>query len=107
MPDPFHTLFGLAGLSLLARVDANAMAIIRQQNNHHHHDHHSSSQNGGSNHDNGGGVGAGEIDEEEGEKEDPAIIALKVAYHKLKPIHPVLCMPQYVIDRLKLKFQLL
>ncbi|CAH8516378.1 unnamed protein product [Schistosoma turkestanicum] len=39
--------------------------------------------------------------------EDPALVALQVAKKKLKIINPVLCMPQYLIDRLQLKFQLL
>ncbi|CAH8549555.1 unnamed protein product [Heterobilharzia americana] len=35
---------------------------------------------------------------------DSAVIALKVARNKLKSINPVLCMPQYVMDRLILNF---
>ncbi|VDP41929.1 unnamed protein product [Schistosoma mattheei] len=77
IPDPFHTLFGLAGLSLLAQVDSYFSSPRKMEN----------------------GVSGG--------VEDPAFVALQMARNKLKTINPVLCMPQYIIDRLQLKFQLL
>ncbi|CAH8569535.1 unnamed protein product [Schistosoma margrebowiei] len=76
IPDPFHTLFGLAGLSLLAQVDSYFSSSRKMEN----------------------GVSG---------VEDPAFVALQMARNNLKTINPVLCMPQYIIDRLQLKFQLL
>lgn len=76
IPDPFHTLFGLAGLSLLAQVDSYFSSPRKMEN----------------------GVSG---------VEDPAFVALQMARNNLKTINPVLCMPQYIIDRLQLKFQLL
>ncbi len=79
-PDPFHTLFGLAGLSLLSRSDIDRrspsppVATATSSKN--------PQENGG-----------GDAD------------ALTAASTNLRDINPVLCMPQYIIDRLSLTVQ--
>lgn len=72
-PDPFHTLFGLAGLSLLSRLHAKSTS-------------------------------EGDGKSENGSEGSGALIS---AYKALREINPVLCMPQYVIDRLSIRVQLL
>ncbi|VDL61270.1 unnamed protein product [Hymenolepis diminuta] len=76
-PDPFHTLFGLAGLSLLSRSQSNSDSDMGSEDN-------GESKNGS-------------------EKS----MALESAYKTLREINPVFCMPQYVIDRLSLRVQIL
>lgn len=64
--DPFHTLFGLAGLSLLLHD--------RKEDDH---------------------------------ERQEAFELLEPFRSRIKPINPVLCMPQEIIDRLQIKMQLL
>ncbi len=73
--DPFHTLFGIAGLSLLT------------------HEYNSDSN---------------EDKQENCETEESDISSqLEVISESIKPINPVFCMPQTVIDRTNLKPQYL
>ncbi|KAA0198235.1 Rab geranylgeranyltransferase beta subunit [Fasciolopsis buskii] len=80
MPDPFHTLFGLAGLSLIAQAGREAQALTS-------------------------GLTNGSADETESQDIiEAALLEVKV---RLKPINPVFCMPQYIIDRMHLNVQLI
>ncbi|CAH8540717.1 unnamed protein product [Dicrocoelium dendriticum] len=77
VPDPFHTLFGLAGLSLIAQADCPSTTNVTNDR-------------------------VGDIIED-----DFVTAALLTVKTRLKPINPVFCMPQYVIDRMHLKMQLI
>ena len=71
-PDPFHTLFGLSGLSLLSRLkDLPAP------------------------------------DQSINTGDEKSYQALAVASKALREINPVLCMPQYIVDRLAIRVQIL
>nr|CDS28314.1 Rab geranylgeranyltransferase beta subunit [Hymenolepis microstoma] len=76
-PDPFHTLFGLAGLSLLSRLHVNSDQAMVNDDN------------------------------EEVKDSPERSEVLESAFKNLNEINPVFCMPQYVIDRLSLRVQLL
>lgn len=71
--DPFHTCFGLTGISLLAHK-------YRESTNE------------------------GETTDGEPQISESLLESLQ---HSIKPVNPVFCMPQYIIDRLNVKIQLL
>ena len=76
-PDPFHTLFGLSGLSLLSRLKVHNSEEVPND------------------------------DQNKDSGDEKSCQALSVASSTLRDINPVLCMPQYIIDRLAIRVQIL
>ncbi|CAL8068676.1 unnamed protein product [Calicophoron daubneyi] len=86
VPDPFHTLFGLAGLGLLSQGDTGRSLAIEN-----------------------GTVKAGDdVASDSGPCSGSTRIADTMSLIKkcLKVINPVFCMPQYIIDRMQITVQI-
>lgn len=83
--DPFHTLFGLAGLSLIAHYDNPSSHTCP----------------------NGCGKNGDLTTIDEINVEEFVADAISLAKTRLRPINPIFCMPQYVIERMGLRLQMI